>query len=221
MEKRFHNREEAGQKLGQRLVEWLKAEDVVVLALPRGGVPVAAPVATVLEAPLDIMVVRKLGFPGHEELAMGAIASGGVRVMNEDVMGGGRVDEATIRQIAEREQRELERREQRYRGDRPFPDLAGKTVVLVDDGIATGATMEAAVQAVRALAPAKVVVAVPVAPPEAAQRMRRVADDTICLEQPEPFMGVGRWYEHFDQTSDDEVRDILRRFHQAGPDPGH
>lgn len=215
----FLDRDQAGQALGRRLLEWLRAEDLVVLALPRGGVPVAAPVASLLNAPLDIMVVRKLGFPGHEELAMGAIASGGVRVMNDDIMGWRGVDERTIREIVEREHKELQRREQRYRGDRPFPELAGKTVVLVDDGIATGATMEAAVKAVRAFDPARVVVAVPVAPPEAAERMRQLADDVVCLEQPEPFMGVGRWYRHFDQTSDEQVRDILQRFHP--PEPGH
>lgn len=212
----FENREKAGQQLAERLAEWFKAEDLVVLGLPRGGLPVAAPVAARLEAPLDVLVVRKLGFPGQEELAMGAIASGGARVMNEDMAGLKSVDEAAMQEVVDRETAELKRREERYRGKRPFPETAGRTVILVDDGIATGATMEAAVRAVRQYEPARVVVAVPLAPPDSAERLRLVADETVCLEQPEPFGGVGAWYRHFGQTTDDEVRDILRRFHAAG-----
>lgn len=216
MQTLFGDREDAGNRLADRLRDQGWPRSAVVLALPRGGLPVAAPVAQRLDVPLDILLVRKLGFPGHEELAMGAIASGGVRVMNDRILSLQRVDEGTIDTIAEREHRELERREREYRGDRPFPDLAGRDVILVDDGIATGATMEAAVRAVREFSPARVVVAVPLASSDAVQRLTRVADTLVCLEQPEPFGGVGAWYGRFDQTSDDEVRAILARFPPQG-----
>ena len=216
----FTDRDDAGRRLAERLEQENGHGAAVVLALPRGGLPVAAPVAERFAAPLDILLVRKLGFPGHEELAMGAIASGGVRVMNDDILSFGRVSESAIRTVAEREQRELERREREYRGDRPFPELAGRNVILVDDGLATGATMEAAVRATRAYDPARVAVAVPVASRDAVRRLGGVADAVICLEQPEPFGGVGAWYGRFDQTSDDEVRAILARFHPGGGNDG-
>jgi putative phosphoribosyl transferase len=216
----FTDRDDAGRRLAERLEQQGWHDAAVVLALPRGGLPVAAPVAQRFAAPLDIMLVRKLGFPGHEELAMGAIASGGVRVMNDDILSFGRVSESAIRTVAEREQRELERREREYRGDRPFPELTGRNVILVDDGLATGATMEAAVRATRACGPARVVVAVPVASRDAVRRLSGVADAVTCLEQPEPFGGVGAWYGRFDQTSDDEVRAILARFHPGEGNDG-
>lgn len=221
MQALFRDREDAGSQLAMSIRAQEGNDDVVVLALPRGGLPVAAPVAEELGAHLDIMLVRKLGFPGHEELAMGAIASGGVRVMNEEIPALQRLDHATLDAVAEREYRELQRREQEYRGDRPFPELAGRTVLLVDDGIATGATMEAAVRATRAFEPARVVVAVPVTSRDAAQRLESVADAVLSLDQPEPFGGVGAWYARFDQTSDEEVRALLRRFPGPDAEAGH
>ena len=181
----------------------------MVLALPRGGVPVAFEVARALDAPLDVFVVRKLGAPGHPELAMGAIASGGVRVLNERVVAWYRPSPVEIERVTEIEQRELERRESAYRGGRERVPVAGRVVILVDDGLATGASMRAAVQAARGLDPSRVVVAVPVGAPDSCQSIARVADETVCVEQPESFDAVGSWYIDFTQTTDGEVRELL------------
>jgi putative phosphoribosyl transferase len=208
---RFRNRSDAGRVLAAKLAAYAKRPDVIVLALPRGGVPVAVEVAQALETPLDVFLVRKLGVPGHEEYALGAIATGGVRVINQDVVRGLRIPPATIDAIAVREQQELERRERLYRGDRPGPDVRGRTVILVDDGLATGATMYAAVKALRQQGAGRVVVAVPIAPPETCEELRKAVDDIICAVTPEPFHAVGLWYEDFSQTTDDEVRDLLAR----------
>jgi putative phosphoribosyl transferase len=183
----------------------------VVLALPRGGVPVGYEVAKALGAPLDVFVVRKLGLPWHEELAMGAIASGGVRVLDPDLIRIARVSEDDIQRITASEQAELERRERRYRGARPFPDLRGKTVILVDDGLATGSTMRAAVAALRQEGPSRIIVAVPVASPETCDAFRDLADEVVCDITPEPFRAVGLWYDDFSQTTDDEVQELLER----------
>jgi predicted phosphoribosyltransferase len=205
----FRDRTDAGKKLAQKLAKYAKRPDVVVLALPRGGVPVAYEVAKALNAPLDIFLVRKLGLPGHEELAMGAIASGGVTVLNRDVVQPLNIPEPVIRAVAAREQQELERREEAYRDNRPAPDLRGKTVILVDDGLATGASMAAAIAGLRAQNPARIVVAVPTAAPETCEQFESVADEIVCVETPQPFFGVGMWYRDFSQTSDDEVRHLL------------
>lgn len=187
----------------------------MVLALPRGGVPVGFEVATTLDSPLDVFVVRKLGLPWHEELAMGALASGGVRILDEDLIRVEGVSEEDVRRVTATEQRELERRERQYRGARPFPDLTGKTVILVDDGLATGSTMRAAIAALRQKGPARVIVAVPVAARETCAAFRDIADDIVCAVTPEPFHAVGLWYEDFSQTTDDEVRDLLDRSRSA------
>jgi putative phosphoribosyl transferase len=204
----YADRTEAGQALAKRLQHYRGNPDVIVLALPRGGVPVASEVARALSAPLDVFIVRKLGVPGHEEYAMGAIASGGVRVMNPDVAGL-RISESAIQAVVEREQRELERRERLYRGDRPPVDLAGRIAILIDDGLATGSTMRAAATAVRQHGPSRIVVAVPVAAAETCDEFRREVDEVICAITPEPFRAVGLWYEDFDQTTDDEVHALL------------
>jgi len=180
-----------------------------VLALPRGGVPVAYEVARALAAPLDVFLVRKLGLPGHEELAMGAIASGGIRLINEHVVDAYQVTAAEIEKVAAVEQAELERRELLYRDGRPLPTLANRTVILVDDGLATGATMRVAILAVRAESPARIVVAVPVAAAETCDEFRSLVDDVVCAETPEPFFAVGVWYENFEQTTDQQVHDLL------------
>ncbi len=195
--------------LAEHLVDLAGRDDVVVLALPRGGVPVAFEVARALGAPLDVFVVRKLGFPGHEELAMGAVASGGTTVLNRELIDGRGVSDATIDVVIDRERRELERRDTAYRGDRPPPDVAGNTVVLVDDGLATGSTMRAAALAVRERRPARLVVAVPVGAPETCAELHDVADDVVCALTPQGFDAVGRWYRDFTQTSDDEVSSLL------------
>ena len=212
----FKNRSDAGAKLAAKVKAAGYGADALVLGLPRGGVPVAFEVAEALGAPLDVFIVRKLGVPGREELAMGAIASGGVRVLNEDIINSLRISKKDIEGVAERERLELTRREQLYRGERPFPELEGHTVMLVDDGLATGASMRAAVAAVRQREPAHVVVAVPVAAPEVCAEFRREVDDVICLETPQPFYGVGMWYNSFPQTSDEEVRESLRSSLQKG-----
>jgi putative phosphoribosyl transferase len=206
---RFRDRTEAGRLLGQELDEYGRRDDVIVLALPRGGVPVGFEIARRLSVPLDVFIVRKLGVPWHPELAMGAIASGGVQVLNDDVVRAYGIPSYAIREVAEHEQRELERRARDYRGDRPFPDLRGRTVILVDDGLATGSTMRAAVAAVRKQNPATVVVAVPVAAAETCELLRGEADRVVCLRKPEPFSAVGLWYHDFSQTTDEEVRSLL------------
>ena len=211
MPSRFPDRQAAGQYLAQELREYAGRPDTIVLALPRGGVPVGYEVARALRVPLDVFVVRKLGLPWHEELAMGAIASGGVRLMNDEVVAMSGVGREDIERVTAVERAELERRERRYRGDRPFPDLRGKTVILVDDGLATGSTMKAAVSALRQEEPAKIVVAVPVAAAETCEAFRNVADDIVCATTPEPFYAVGMWYDDFSQTSDDEVHELLDR----------
>jgi putative phosphoribosyl transferase len=208
---RFTNRTEAGRQLADDLKEYAGREDALVLALPRGGVPVAFEVARALGLPMDLFLVRKLGVPGHEELAMGAIASGGVRVLNEEVVRMFSPPEVTIARVAAQEQEELERRERAYRGGRRDLRLEGKTVILVDDGLATGSTMRAAAQAVRAQDPARIVVAVPVAAAETCDELRGEVDEVVCTLTPEPFRAVGIWYDDFAQTTDEEVRDLLRR----------
>ena len=209
MARRFRDRRQAGQVLGELLAGYAGRPDLLVLGLPRGGVPVAYELAQALGAPLDVFLVRKLGVPGHEELAMGAIATGGVRVLNEDVVATLRLPESVIDAVAEREQRELERREREYRGDRPPPEVQGRTVILVDDGLATGATMRAAVRGVRLRSPRRVVVAVPVASREACEQLAADGDEVVCAEVPAFFDGVGRWYADFSQTSDAEVTRLL------------
>lgn len=205
----FEDRRDAGRKLATHLSHYAGQHDVIVLGLPRGGVPVAYEVAESLRAPLDIFVVRKLGVPGHSELAMGAIASGGVRVLNENVVQSLRISHEAIEHMAAREQTELERRERTYRGDQPRPDLQGRTAILVDDGLATGASMHAAVKALRAHDPDRVVVAVPTAPPETCAEFESEVDEVVCATTPRPFYGVGAWYRDFSQTTDREVRILL------------
>ncbi|HET7583477.1 MAG TPA: phosphoribosyltransferase [Gemmatimonadaceae bacterium] len=207
---RFRDRAEAGRVLAAELMPYASPR-TVVLALPRGGVPVGYEVARALGAPLDVFVVRKLGLPGHEELAMGAIASGGTRIINEDVVREFGITDPELAAVAAAEERELERRERRYRDDRPRADVRGRTVILVDDGLATGSTMRAAVAALRQDQPDRIIVAVPVAARETCALLRREADGVICAVTPEPFHAVGLWYEDFTQTSDDEVRALLAR----------
>jgi putative phosphoribosyl transferase len=207
----FRDREEAGRLLGAELKRVGRMRDPIVLALPRGGVPVGFEVARALDAPLDVLVVRKLGYPGQEELAIGAIASGGVRVLNEELLAGTGLPAGAVERIAQRERLELERREKAYRGEAPSPRLEGRSVILVDDGLATGATMSAAVAAVRQLRPAEVIVAVPVAPHETVARLDREADLVICLETPRPFLAIGSLYASFPQLRDEEVVELLAR----------
>ena len=207
----YKNRSEAGQTLAAQLSHYANRDDVIVLALPRGGVPVAFEVAKVLHTPLDIFLVRKLGVPGHEELAMGAIASGGVRVLNDSTVAYLDIPKGVIDSITATELKELERREHLYRGDRPEPDVRGKTIILVDDGLATGSTMRAAASALRRKGPEKIVVAVPVSAPQTSDEYRMGVDEVICAVTPEPFYGVGQWYWDFSQTTDDEVRTLLEQ----------
>jgi putative phosphoribosyl transferase len=212
----FRDRREAGQLLAAELAAYAHRPDVLVLALPRGGVPVAYEVARALGLPLDVFLVRKLGLPGHEELAMGAIASGGVRVLNEELVHDLRIPNHVIEAVAANELQELERRERLYRGDRPAPDVRGWTVILVDDGLATGTTMRAAVKALQQEGAARIVVAVPIAAPETCEDLSAEVDDIICAVTPEPFRAVGLWYEDFSQTTDEEVRDLLARSAHVG-----
>jgi putative phosphoribosyl transferase len=211
MERVFPNRTEAGRQLAESLLKYIGQPDVIVLGLPRGGVPVAFEVAQRLGVPLDVFIVRKLGVPGFEELAVGAIASGGVRVLNEDVMRAVPNAEKVIESVTAKEKVELERREQSYRDGRSAPELRGRIVILVDDGLATGATMRAAVKALRQRGVAKIVVAVPVGPPDTCRELEHEADETICLSTPEFFQAVGQYYEDFSQTTNEEVGELLAR----------
>jgi predicted phosphoribosyltransferase len=205
----YRDRTEAGRLLAERLGAYADRPEVIVLALPRGGVPVGYEVARALHAPLDVFIVRKLGVPGHEELAMGAVATGGVRVLNDQVVRGLGIPDSVIDAVASWELEELRRRERLYRGDRPPPDVRGKTVILVDDGLATGSTMLAAVRALRQQQPARIVVAVPIAAPDTCELLRAEVDDVVCAVTPEPFYAVGLWYRDFSQTTDEEVRELL------------
>lgn len=206
----FKDRRAAGQQLAEKLAAYANRLDVLVLALPRGGVPVAFEVAQALHVPLDIFLVRKLGVPGQEELAMGALASGGVRVINDEVVRSLHLSETTIAQVASQEQQELERRERLYRDDCPAPNLQECTIIVIDDGLATGATMRAAVQAIRQQQPARIVVAVPISSPETCQELEAEVDEIICAMTPCPFHSVGYWYNNFSQTTDQEVCDLLQ-----------
>lgn len=210
------DRETAGRELAQALESYRDRDHLVVLALPRGGLPVAAEIARHLGGKLDLMTVRKLGMPGHKELAMGAIASGGTRVLNEEMLRSGLITESTLEEVTEVEQRELERRERLYRGSHPWPELAGATVILVDDGLATGATMRAALEGLKPYKPRETVVAVPVAPEEPLTELRKYADEVVCLETPPDFRGIGQWYKSFEQVEDEEVEEILGEFWGRG-----
>ena len=205
----FKDRRDAGRKLAQKLSVNAGKPDILVLALPRGGVPVAYEVALALSAPLDVFIVRKLGLPGREELAMGAVASGGVRVLNGDIVRMLSIPEEVINIVVKRELRELKRREELYRGNRPTPEVRERTILLIDDGLATGASMRAAIAGLRAQDPARIVVAVPAAAPEACEAFQAEVDEIVCAITPEPFYGVGRWYEDFSQVTDEEVRMLL------------
>jgi predicted phosphoribosyltransferase len=211
MKKPFHDRRDAGRMLAESLSAYANRPDVIVLALPRGGVPVAYEVARALNAPLDVFPVRKLGVPGHPELAMGAIAPGGIRVLNDELVRALRISDDLLNAVVAKEEQELTRREKLYRGDRPPVDVRSKTVILVDDGLATGATMVAAIKALRQHQAGRIVVAVPIASPETCDQMRAYVDDVICAVTPEPFYAVGLWYENFSQTSDEEVRQLLKQ----------
>jgi putative phosphoribosyl transferase len=213
----YRNRADAGRALARRLAHYADRPDVLVLALPRGGVPVAYEVARALHAPLDVFLVRKLGVPGQEELAMGAIASGGVRVLNEEVVRVLQIPDEVIDSVAESEWRELERREREYRDDRPLPEVHGRTVILIDDGLATGSTMRAAVAALRQQGPARLVVAVPVAAAATCEDFRAEVDEVVCAQTPDPFYAVGSWYRDFSQTSDAEVHALLEQAAQEHP----
>ena len=218
----FENRREAGRLLAEKLLAYADRDGVIVLGLPRGGVPVAHEVAQRLRVPLDVFLVRKLGVPGQEELAFGAIASGGGRVLNSDLVRALRLPDSMIQRVASSENIELNRRDRIYRGDRPFPDLTDKTVIVVDDGLATGASMRAAVEALRKLGPKEIVVAVPVCARQTCDSFDELADVVcVCAATPEPFYGVGMWYRDFSQTSDAEVHDLLERSRSAPPKRNH
>jgi predicted phosphoribosyltransferase len=221
---RFRDRTDAGRKLATALAEYAGRSDVIVLGLPRGGVVVAAEVARTLAAPLDVCLVRKLGVPGYPELAMGAIASGGVQVLSDDLIRDLRITPAMVAKVAAAERGELERREVAYRGHRPPIAVRDRTIILVDDGLATGSTMEAAARAIRQQSPASVVIAVPVSSHEASERLTRVADRLVCLDTPYPFHAVGQWYDYFDQTTDAEVVELLEEagdWAATGKEEGH
>jgi putative phosphoribosyl transferase len=208
---KFRNRQEAGREVAARLRKYANREDVLVLGLPRGGVSVAFEVAAALEVPLDIFVLRKLGVPGHEELAFGAIGSGGVRILNADVVDRLEITQLEVAAVTQEETRELERREKRYRGSRPPLDVRGRTVILVDDGIATGASIRAAIHAIRKMRPTSLVVATPVAPRATCKLLRQEVDELVCVDIPEPFYGVGQFYQDFSEVSDEEVVALLDR----------
>lgn len=214
----FHDRHDAGERLAERL-RLSSYRDPLVIGLPRGGVPVAARIAHHLEAPLEVLIVRKLGVPGHEELAMGALASGDVSVLDEPLIERLAIDEHAVRRVIDRERDELRRREACFRGERPFPSLAGRDVILVDDGIATGSTMRAALRAVRKLGAERCILAVPVAPADSLESLRGEADVVVCLATPTDFSAVGQWYRRFDQTDDEEVRTCLAQ--QTHPEARH
>ncbi|CAN5732462.1 phosphoribosyltransferase [soil metagenome] len=219
----FSDRRDAGRRLAKELDAYRQEANVLVLALPRGGVPVAFEVALALNAPLDVFLVRKLGVPGREELAMGAIAAGGIRIVNQGVVRALRISEERIAAVADVEMRELQRRDQEYRGALPPPDVSDKTVILIDDGLATGSTMRAAAAAVSARRPARLLVAVPVGARESCEALLDMVDEVVCVETPDPFYGVGMWYEDFPQTTDDEVRALLQRSREiafGGPHTG-
>jgi len=211
----FKDRTAAGQVLAGKLAAYANRADVLVLALPRGGVPVAFEIAKALKVPLDVFLVRKLGVPGQSELAMGAIASGGVRVLNHEIVQGLGLSDATIDTVTAKEQQELERRDSLYRGNRPFPVVRDRIAILVDDGIATGASMRAAAKALRQQQPAQIVVAVPIAAPESCRELAAEVDEIISVETPQPFYSVGSWYEDFPQTTDEEVRDLMKQSETA------
>jgi predicted phosphoribosyltransferase len=219
MNSKFRDRREAGRALAHHLLAYASRPDVVVLALPRGGVPVAFAVAQALHAPLDVFVVRKLGVPGHEELAMGAVGSGGAQLFNRDLIRDLQLAPRAIDQVVAEETRELERRERRYRGVRPFPTIAGRTIIIVDDGMATGATMLLAARALGQQRPAGLVVAVPVGSVEAVRLLGPAADRIVCLRQPQPFQAVGLWYDDFSQTTDEEVLALLEEARHAAELP--
>jgi predicted phosphoribosyltransferase len=208
---RFRDRSEAGRLLARSLQRFKSRPDVLVLALPRGGVPVAYEVALNLKAPLDVFVVRKLGVPGRKELAMGAIATGGIRALNESVIRLLNIPQTVIEAVATSEGEELQRRERLYRGGKPPLDVKSKTIILIDDGLATGSTMKAAIAALRRQNPARIIVAVPLAPPETCRELEDDADEVVCPVMPEPFYAIGEWYESFEQTTDSEVSDLIRR----------
>ncbi len=205
----FRNRQEAGQRLASRLEKYEGREDVIVLGVPRGGVPIAFEVATALNLPLDFFLLRKLGVPGHEEFAFGAIGSGGVRVLDKRVVESLGLSDLVVERVTRIERAELARREEIYREGRPAPDVQGKTVILVDDGIATGSSLTAGVRALRQMHPAAIVIAAPVAPPSSINRLRAEVDDVVCVAVPEPFYGVGQFYADFSQVSDEEVVQLL------------
>lgn len=207
----FADRTEAGKDLADALARFRDSGDVVVYGLPRGGVPVAYEVALALDAPLDVLIVRKLGVPGRPELAMGAVASGDVRFLDESIVGALKISDFDIERITDRERQEVAERERRFRRDARSPDPTGATAILVDDGIATGSTMKASIDALREMTPNQIVVAVPVAPPEICAEMESLVDEVVCLASEEPFGAVGVWYENFDQTTDDQVAHLLER----------
>ena len=211
----FQNRRDAGKRLASLLHEYAGVKNVLVLGLPRGGVPVAYEVAQALHAPLDVFVVRKLGVPGQEELAFGAIATGGVRILNSSVMEHARITEEEVETVSRAETKELERRERAFRGGRAAPQIEGRTVILIDDGLATGATMRAAIMALRQQHPARIVVGVPAASPESCAEFQDEVDDIVCAVTPDPFYSVGSWYDDFSQTTDEEVQDLMDRVSQT------
>ena len=217
---RFRDRHDAGRQMAKKLSNYAGHMDIIVLALPRGGVPVAYEIQQSLKAPLDLLIVRKLGLPGEEELAIGAVASGGIRILNEDVIQALAVNQITIDRVTLRETAELQRRERQYRGDRPPPALRDRIVILVDDGLATGASMLAAVQAVRSRNPAQIVAAIPTASTQAVGLLRPAVDEIHYVMAPEPFEGVGKWYEDFSQTTDQEVQFLLQAANLQFPTEG-